>query len=147
LAVLGTAARFATEQVWTERAAAVRAGGVAAIADGALERWFTPGFRVRNAGVPAWARQQLLATPTEGYAACCDALADGDVTPVLGAIPAPTVVIAGEDDPAAPPALAGRIAAAVPKARLAVVPDAAHLLNVQQPAAVTRLLLDFLAPA
>jgi 3-oxoadipate enol-lactonase len=143
LAVVGTAARFGTAQVWAERADTVRAAGVAAVADGALDRWLTPDFRARHAGVAAWARQQLVNTPAAGYAGCCDALADADAGPLLRHITAPTLVIAGEDDPAAPPAEARRIVAGVARARVAVVPHAAHLVNVQQPDAVTRLLLDF----
>jgi pimeloyl-ACP methyl ester carboxylesterase len=67
-----------------------------------------------------------------------------DLVSALGAITAPTLVIAGAADPATPPEHAGIIAAGIPGAHLEIVPDAAHLANVEQPEAVTRLLLDFL---
>jgi 3-oxoadipate enol-lactonase len=144
LALVCTATRFATAEVWAERAAAVRAGGTAAIADAAISRWFTPGFAADHAGVVAWARRQLTGTPAEGYAACCDALRDADLTASLPAISAPTLVIAGGADPAAPPEAAHRIAAGVPGARVEVVPDAAHLATVERADTVTRLLVEFL---
>ena len=144
LALVCTAARFGTAQLWAERAATVRSEGTAAVADAVIGRWFTPDFAAGHAGVVAWARRLLTSTPAEAYAACCDALRDADLTAALPAITAPTLVIAGAADPAAPPEAAHRIAAGVPGARVAVVPDAAHLATVEQPDTVTRLLVDFL---
>lgn len=144
LALLCTSTRFGTAEMWTQRAATVRAGGTVAIADTTLGRWFTPGFAARHAGVVAWARRQLATTPAEAYATCCETLATADVAADLAAITAPTLVVAGADDPTSPPAEAERIAAGIAGARVAVVPDAAHLANVAQPEMVGRLLLDFL---
>jgi 3-oxoadipate enol-lactonase len=84
----------------------------------------------------------LVATPDEGYAGCCEALAAMDLRVDLPAISAPTLVIAGGDDPATPPSHAEAIVAAIPTARLEVVADAAHLANIEQPERITRLLLD-----
>lgn len=144
LVVVGTGPRFGTPEVWADRAATVRAQGVAAVADATLQRWFPPGFADAHAGVVAWARRQLLSTPVEGYASCCGALASADLTPLLPAITAPTLIVAGADDPAATPEQAGQLAAGIGSARIEVVPDAAHLVNLAQPKTVTRLLLDFL---
>ena len=134
LALLCTGAYLPPAQAWRDRAAAVRSSGMAAVADAVLARWFTPGF----GDIDAY-RRMLLASPVEGYAACCEAIAGLDLRPVLGAIRAPTLVIAGASDPATPPALAHEIAAAVPGARLATV-AAAHLANVECADAVTELL-------
>jgi 3-oxoadipate enol-lactonase len=125
--------------LYLERAAKVRAGGTASVAEEVLSRWFTPSFRddaqrERAAGM-------LRATPDEGYAGCCEALAVMDLRDGLSSITAPTLVLAGADDPATPPAKAEAIAAAIPDARLDVVPGAAHLANIEQPEQVTRLLL------
>jgi 3-oxoadipate enol-lactonase len=147
LALLCTSAAFGQPDAWAQRAAAVRAGGTVAIADFVLGRWFTPSFAARQPDVVAWARQQLLDTPAGGYAACCAAIEVMDLEPVLGNITAPTLVIAGEDDPATPPEYAKRIAAGIPEARLEVLPGAAHLANVEQPDAVNRLLLSFFGGA
>ncbi len=144
LALLCTSARLGPPEAWADRAATVRAGGMTAIADAVLGRWFTPGFPQRHAGIVGWTRCQLTSTPVQGYAACCAAIETMDLEPVLHAITAPTLVIAGAQDPSTPPEHARRIADAVPGARLAVVPDAAHLANVEQPDAVNALLAEFL---
>lgn len=143
LALLCTSAGFGQPAAWAERAAAVRAGGTVAVADFLIGRWFTPAFAARQPDVVAWARRQLLDTPAAGYAACCGAIEVMDLEPVLGDITAPTLVIAGDDDPATPPVHAKRIAAGIPGAQLEVLPGAAHLASVEQPDAVNRLLLDF----
>lgn len=144
LVLLCTSARLGPPQTWAERAAAVRAGGMAAIADPALARWFPPGFAERQPSTVARWREVLLATPAEGYAACCEAIAAMDLRPVLPRIQAPTLVIAAREDPATPPEHAERIAAAIPGARLELLADAAHLANLAQPERVTRLVGAFL---
>ena len=134
-----TSMRFATPGFWDERAGAVRAGGVEAIADAVLERWFTPGFDdVRRY------REMLVATPQEGYARCCEALRDWDVRGRLGAVRAPTLVLAAADDPSTPPEGLEAIAAEIPDARLVVIDDARHLVNVERPAEFGAALDSFL---
>jgi 3-oxoadipate enol-lactonase len=144
LVLLCTAARLGPAQAWAERAAMVRAHGMAAIADAGLARWFTPGFAERHPRTVARWREVLLGTPAEGYAACCEAIQVMDLLPVLPRIQAPTLVIAAREDPATPPEHAERIAAAIPGARLELLADAAHLANLAQPERVSRLVLKFL---
>lgn len=144
LALLCTSARLGPPDGWAQRAATVRSAGTAAIAESTVSRWFTPDFAARSPEVVEWAREQLHHTPATGYAGCCAAIETMNLEPVLGAITAPTLVIAGADDPATPAEHAHRIAAAIPDARAEVVPDSAHLANVEQPDAVNRLLLEFL---
>jgi 3-oxoadipate enol-lactonase len=124
---------------WFERAAAVRAGGIAAVADPVFARWFTADF----AGAEPY-RRMLLATPVEGYAGCCEAIGAMDLRPLLGQIHAATLVIAGAADPAAPPEMGAHIAATVRSGRLVVVPGAAHLANVEQPGIVNQHLVEHL---
>lgn len=143
LALMCTSALLGPPEMWARRAAAVRAGGTGAVADAVLDRWFTPGFVAGQPDLVAGVRRMLTATPPEGYAGCCAAIETMDLTPVLGRIASPTLVVAGADDPATPPEHARRIAAGVPHARLEIVPDAAHLASVEQPEAVTKLLLNF----
>jgi 3-oxoadipate enol-lactonase len=144
LAVVATSARFGTPEAWAERAATVRAHGTGAVAETVVARWFTPGFAASQPEVVAWAQSQLTETAADAYASYCDTLRRLDLSPMLPAITAPTLVIAGAEDPVSPPAKAKAMAAALPRAELAVVPGAAHLTTVEQPAAVTRLLRDFL---
>ncbi len=140
-----TSARFAPE-AYDARARTVRAEGVGVVADAGLERWFTPEFRASRPDVVDWARSMLLDTPAEGYAGCCEAIRDMDLRDRLGAIRASTLVIAGADDPAAPPDQAELIRASIPGARLVVLEQAAHLANVEQPEAITQAVLEHLDP-
>lgn len=138
LAVCCTAARLGPPSMWDERAALVRSRGTIAIADLLLERWFTPGFRARQPARMSELRALIAATPAEGYAGCCAALARMDLRDDLAAIRAPTLAIAAAGDPSTPPARLREITDAVPGARLEIVDDAAHLANLEQPEIVTR---------
>jgi 3-oxoadipate enol-lactonase len=143
LVVCCSSARIEPASLWTDRAAKVRANGTASIAEQIVARWFTPAFGARAPEVVARAVAMLAATPDEGYAGCCEAIAAMDLRERLSAITAPTLVVAGAEDPATPLAHAEGLAAGIPEARLAVV-DASHLANIEQPEPVTRLLLDHL---
>ncbi|MFH0515905.1 3-oxoadipate enol-lactonase [Streptomyces sp. M41] len=130
LAVLCSSAHFNGAGPWQERAARVRREGLAQLAESADDRWFTPGFTV-----PELVQDHRDADP-DAYAACCDALAAFDVTDRLAAISAPTLLIAGRQDPATPPAHLREIADAVPGAALVELPGASHLAPAQCPQAV-----------
>ena len=141
-----TAARFDPPDAWDDRAKTVRARGVGAIADAVLERWFTPAFREERPDVLKWAAGMLQDSPPEGYASCCEAIRDADLRPGLGAISAPTLVIAGADDPAAPVEKAEIMRSGIPDSRLVIVERAAHIANVERPEEVTGEILDHLEP-
>ena len=133
LVVACTKPSFPPPEQWDERAARVRAEGMAAIADAVLSRWF-----LRD--VPAWAREMLLGCPPEGYARCCEALRDTDLTADLARIVAPTLVIAGAEDPS----VTIDEARAVP-GKLVVLDGAAHLASAEQPQSFNDALLAHLA--
>ncbi|HEX3907736.1 MAG TPA: 3-oxoadipate enol-lactonase [Mycobacteriales bacterium] len=144
LSLWSTAAKIATPESWQERAAAVRAGGTAAIADAVVVRWFTPEYAQTNPGeVKSW-RDEIASIPAEGYAGCCDALATSNLTARLPAITAPTLVVAGSQDPTTPPALLADLAERITSSRFEVVAPAAHLTPLEQPTATVELLLDHL---
>ncbi|MGP4086512.1 bifunctional 3-oxoadipate enol-lactonase/4-carboxymuconolactone decarboxylase PcaDC [Streptomyces sp. KR55] len=130
LAVICSSAHFNGAQPWEERAALVRREGLASLAENADARWFTPGFTV-----PRLVQDHRDADPA-AYAACCDALAAFDLRDRLAQISAPTLLIAGRDDPATPPAHLREIADAVPGAALVEIPGASHLAPAQCPEAV-----------
>lgn len=144
LALCCTAASFAPRQGWVDRAATVRANGMGAVADAVLGRWFQPSFQDTHPDVVARFRAMLVSTPAEGYAACCDALADADLTSRLGEIAAPTLVLTGAADPVAPPATGDALAAAITDAAHTVIEGAAHIANVEQPDVFTAALLRHL---
>ena len=147
LALLCTSAKFPSSSPWAERAATVRAEGTAAIAEAVVARWFTGGLRDADPALVDRMRAMVAATPAEGYASCCGAIERMDLRGDLPRISAPTLAVAGADDPATPPEHLATIAGGVPGARLLVLPQAAHLANVEQAAAVNAALLAHLDPA
>ena len=136
-----TSARFGEPEQWLERAALVRERGLEPIADSIVARWFTP---AEGTDVLERFREQLVATPREVYASCCEALAAWDFREELTAIRAPTLVIAAADDAATPPGHAEQIARALGTTKV-VLPYAAHLANVEQPQAFSLLVAKHLA--
>jgi 3-oxoadipate enol-lactonase len=128
-----TSAYLPPSSGWTGRAATVRVGGTASVADAVTARWFTEDFPARQPDVPARARAMLLATPSEGYAGCCEAIAGMDLRDGLGAVGAPTLVIAARQDRATPPEHSDRIVAGITGSRLLLLDDAAHLAAMQHP--------------
>jgi 3-oxoadipate enol-lactonase len=140
LTLICTSAYLPPAEGWLQRAEAVRERGTASIVDGVVARWFTPAFPTRHPDVVASLVDGFRAIPDEGYAGCCEAIAAMDLRPVLHRISAPTLVIAGAEDPAAPPTHGQAIAAGIPGARFEVLPNASHLASVEQSEAVTALL-------
>ncbi|MFI1444936.1 bifunctional 3-oxoadipate enol-lactonase/4-carboxymuconolactone decarboxylase PcaDC [Streptomyces fructofermentans] len=130
LAVVCSSAHFNGPGPWRERAAKVRAEGLDELARGAHARWFTPGFTV-----PELVEDHRTAD-SGAYAACCDALAAFDIRELLPRIVAPTLLVAGREDPATPPAHLREIADAVPGAALVEIPGASHLAPAERPEAV-----------
>ncbi len=144
LTLMATAAFMPSEASWNERAALVRAQGTAAIVDATLGRWFTAGYPERAPEQVAPIRERFVGIDRAGYAVCCGAIGRMDLRPHLGAVAAPTLVIAGRDDPATPVAMAEEIRSLVPDAELLVLPRAAHLLAIERADAVAPHLLAFL---
>lgn len=135
----------AARTTWQARVQTVRAQGMAAIAEGALQRWFTPEFRadpMRGAARVQALRGELELCDVAAYAASCMAVAGIDFRASNPRIACPTLVIAGDRDEATPPAMSEAIAAAIPGARLERL-NAAHLSAVEQPAAFAALLDSF----
>ena len=142
LVLANTSAYMGSPESWNARIAAVRSGGMAAIADAVVERWFTPAFR-QSSAEPDAILQMLLATDPEGYCGACAAIRDMDQRASVAQISVPTLVIGGKYDPATPPEHAEFLAAAIAGAALEMLP-AAHLSNIECPGQFTKLVLDFL---
>ncbi|WP_458319855.1 3-oxoadipate enol-lactonase [Mycolicibacterium brisbanense] len=140
MVLLCTGAQLPPAQAWADRAATVRAEGSQAVAAAVVDRWFSPGYPGDRAPWEA----MVAATPAEGYAGCCEAIAQLDLRQELSTITAPTLAIAGADDPATPPAKLEEITDAVADAKLLVVEHAAHLANAEQPGTITPALIAHL---
>ena len=144
IVVANAAAHYPDPAPWRARVAAVRADGLAAIAEGAVARWLTPAFAATpdGAALARLLRDQLLSNDDDAYIASCEAVAAIDLLAGDRRIALPALVIAGTQDEATPPALSEEIAAAIPGARLVTI-DAAHLSAVERPAEFVALLMDF----
>ncbi len=134
-----------SRQAWLDRVALVRSGGLAAISDMVPPRLFTPEFIAHAPAAVARVMDMLHGTDPEGYAGCAEAIAGMDLRPVLGSVKAPALVIAGAEDPAAPPWQAAQAAAAIPDCRLRVIRGTSHLAVYQTPGPVTDAILAHLA--
>jgi 3-oxoadipate enol-lactonase len=144
LVICASAARFADPPSWLLRADRVRAEGTGFLAASRGGTWFTPEFARQHPDVAGSLIEMLRATSPEGYAGCCEAIGGFDVRHRLHEITAPTLVLAGAADPATPVEMCREIADGIPGARLVVIPEAAHLLNVEQPHSVNAAIADHL---
>jgi 3-oxoadipate enol-lactonase len=148
LALICTAAHLPPPEAWEERAAEVeQAGTVEVVLEGVMARWLTPEYAAAHPEAVEKLSGMLAATSPEGYAACCRALETMDLREDLGRIRAPTLVVAGAQDPSTPPEHGEAIAAAVAGARFELLDPSAHIAAIERADDVTRLLLDHLAPA
>lgn len=130
---------------WDERIAVAEAGGMAALVEPTIGRWFTPPTVAENgAGVSA-VRRMIGATPIEGFVRAARALQDYDFASYPAALTCPVLFLVGETDAALPAAMRG-MADAAANARYQVIPKAGHLPNIEQPHAFNVALAAFLAP-
>ncbi|MFJ9862977.1 4-carboxymuconolactone decarboxylase [Streptomyces sp. NPDC101165] len=147
LALVAVSPRFGTPDEFRQRGVVVRTNGLDPIARTSPDRWFTGGFAAAQPAITEWAVQMVRTTDPGCYITACEALAGFDVRPELGRIGAPTLVLVGSEDQVTGPAEARTLVAGIPDARLAVVPGASHLVPVEQPAAVTDLLVRHFSTA
>ncbi|WP_443034203.1 bifunctional 3-oxoadipate enol-lactonase/4-carboxymuconolactone decarboxylase PcaDC [Streptomyces sp. BE147] len=141
LALVAASPRFGSADEFRQRGVIVRTNGLEPMARTAPERWFTPGFAAAQPAIVEWAVQMVRTTDPGCYIAACEALAAFDIRTELGRIGVPTLVLVGAEDQVTGPAEARTLVAGIPDARLALVPGASHLAPVEQPAAVSDLLL------
>jgi 3-oxoadipate enol-lactonase len=134
-------------KLWEARAKAVEDGGLAAIKDMVMSRYFSEEFRARSPQAVAAVAKRFLETPALGYLGCCDAIKELDYSANLPRIQARALVIAGEKDAGTPPSMSETIASHIPGARLAIIAGAAHLSAVEKPVEFNSLVRDFLASA
>jgi pimeloyl-ACP methyl ester carboxylesterase len=126
-----------------ERIAVIQKGGISALTDPIMERWFTRTFREGRATEFSGYINMLERTPVEGYIGTCCAIRDADLRAAAAAIRRPTLVLCGDQDLATPPDLARQLAEAVTGARFALIEGAAHISCVEQPESFSRLVIDF----
>ncbi len=122
----------------------IEAEGMPGILDTMLGRWFTDEFRREHPDFVEQRKQQMLNADPRVYLETYRVFATTDTGPWLGEIEAPTLVTTGEFDPGCSPALNEKIAAALPKSELVILPHLRHSVLVEAPDLVGNLLLRFL---
>jgi 3-oxoadipate enol-lactonase len=147
LTLCATASHMPQREIWDGRIETAREQGMEALVEGVVERWFTEAFRARPRPEAERVREMILATPAHGYAACCAAIRDMDLRETIRDIEVPTLIIVGDKDPATPVEASRAIEERIRGARLEVIPEAAHLVNIEQAAAFNRALGGFLGRA
>ncbi|MBL6955087.1 MAG: 3-oxoadipate enol-lactonase [Alphaproteobacteria bacterium] len=129
---------------WDDRIAIATAGGMAPLTEPTMERWFTAPYLAKKPSAVDAIREQFLATPPAGFIGCCHALKPLDYLDQLHTIDLPTMIIVGAEDTGTPVAASEAMHERIANSQLVVLPEAAHLANIEQPAGFTKALLGFL---
>lgn len=143
LVLSNTAVKIATAQIWADRISAVRTGGLEAVAEATLDRWFPKPFRT-TPEVQGW-RAMLTRQPVEGWAGCAAAIAGTDLMTPTSGLRLPTLVLAGAQDGSTPADLVRETADLIPGARFHLIRGAGHLPCVDRPDEYATVLGEFLA--
>lgn len=144
LVLVDTAAKIGEPQMWTDRLAVATEGGIAALAEGTLARWFPEDRHAAHPEDVALWRAMLMRTPLAGWLGCAAAIRDADLRQATARLRLPALVVVGEKDLSTPPAMARELAALIPGARLGEIPGAGHLPCVDAPQAVADLINPWL---
>jgi 3-oxoadipate enol-lactonase len=144
LVLCATANVIGPPSSWDDRIAAIEAGGLEAIADTVMQRWFTPRTHVERPELVRGYRNMLVRTTVRGYTGCARALREADLRAADGAIAAPTLVVSAGDDASTPPSAGETLRDAIPGARYLLLPEGAHIIAAEQPQALARAAFEFL---
>ena len=144
LVLANTSPYFHPRSNWENRIRLVSEGGMAAIVDMAMQRFFSSEALAHGDEHANSIRSVILGTDPVGYLGCCVALRDVDHRELLSRIKTPTLVIVGDRDVSTPWDGHGEVLAQkIPGARVVRLP-AAHLSNLARPRSFTMALLEFL---
>jgi 3-oxoadipate enol-lactonase len=141
-----TVPHFPPPDLWNERADTVRAEGMGPMVAPALDRWLPDDVRASRPEAEEHLRGMIASIPPEGYAGCCEAIRDMDLRGRLASITAPTLVIAGSDDPSTPAEKVRPLSEAIAEARFVEIEGATHIANVSNPQAFIDAVLEHLTP-
>ena len=147
LTLADTSSRIPAEAapIWAERIKVAEAQGMQPHVEPTLGRWFTEPYRKSGAKRVADVAALIASTPVAGYVGCCHALPKLNLTARLKEIKCPILIVVGDQDAGTPVAMSQEIHANAPGSKLAILPSASHLSNIEQPAAFNRALGEFLS--
>ena len=146
LVLADTTSRMPAEALpaWQDRIRTAQEKGMQPLVEPTLARWFTEPYRKAQPQTMQRIGNLIGGTPVAGYVGCCHAIPKINLAARLKEIRTPILVIVGEDDPGTPVAMSKEIHENAPGSKLVVLPKAAHLSNIEQPAAFNRALDEFL---
>jgi len=142
LVLSNTAAKIGTPEMWRDRLETIRTGGIEALADSTMERWFSRAFR-DTAELEAW-RNMLVRQPRDGYAGCAAAISGTDFYTPTSGLRLPALGIAGDADGSTPPDLVRETVELIPGAKFHLIRGAGHLPCVEKPVEFAEVLTSFL---
>ena len=137
-----TGAKIATREMWAQRITCVETGGIEALADATMQRWFSDAFRQTDA-FAAW-RNMLVRQPAEGYIGCSHAISGTDFMSPTSALRLPTLGIAGSEDGSTPPDLVRETVGLIPGSQFHLIRGAGHLPCVEKPEEYAQVLTEFI---
>ena len=132
-------------EYFDQRIAMMEDGGMEALVEHTVERWFQPSFLERDVGAVDKVREMIRRTAPAGHVGCCRAVQKLAYEHRLKDIRVPTLVLGGDEDKGAPPEALAEIAAAIPNARHAVIENAGHITNIENPGAFDQAVEEFLS--
>lgn len=144
LSLCNTASEMPPRSLWEERFEIARTQGIAGLVDGTIKRWFTAPFIERAPQEIEKVRQMILGTNIEGYMACGSAVRDMAQSTMLLKIKAPTLVLAGRDDPACTVDQGTVLHRVISHSKMVILEQAAHLSNIEQPEAFNNAVREFI---
>ena len=144
MVISNTAAKIATPEVWQQRIDLALQGGVEALADATMERWFSKDFHQHRSGEMTGWRNMMTRTPLDGYVGCSRAIAVNDYTGSTAALSLPTLAIGGDEDGSTPPDVVKATAELIHGSRFELIEGAGHLPCVEKPQQYAELLSGFM---
>lgn len=139
-----TAAKIGTPAQWQDRMAAVRQGGIEALAGPTMERWFARSTRAERPDLVAGIRAMLTRQPREGYLGCMAAIAETDLVDSTARLRLPALGLAGSEDGSTPADLVRETTESIPGARFELIRRAGHMACVEHPGDYAAALTGFL---
>ena len=134
----------AAQSIWQERISTARNKGMEALVEPTMERWFTALYRDEDPAGLKLIRQYFLNTSIDGYIGCSEAIRQLDYLDRLQEISIPTLIVVGEQDSGTPVSASQAMHERIKGSHLEIIPNAAHLSNVEQSEEFNRILSNFL---
>ncbi len=143
LVLCDTGHKIGTSKMWDDRIEAIGECGIEELADGILERWFSPDFHENQPAALMGYHNMLVRQTVEGYTGTCAAIRDADLTDAARSIRVPTLCVVGDQDGSTPPELVRELSRLIEGSEFEIIEGAGHLPSIEQPDALCALIRKF----